>query len=99
MLKLNALAMLHLKNKGDNELKLMINFPLKLFDFFSQSFPCIYFQGVKHIRGGNAQQERLRLTAAKLPLASSVAWKEQICGVKLLMLKTCLSVVYALQIF
>lgn len=32
--------MLYLKNKEDNELKLMINFSLKLFDF-SPFFSCI----------------------------------------------------------
>lgn len=71
MLKLNALAMLHLKNKGDNELKLMINFPLKLFDFFSQSFPCIYFQG------GKAHQGRERAAGAAAAHSSQVAISKQ----------------------
>lgn len=67
LLKLNALTMLYLKNKGENELKLMINFPLKLFDFFSQSFPCIYFQG------GKAHQGRECAAGAAAAHSSKVA--------------------------
>lgn len=59
--------MLYLKNKGDNELKLMINFPLKLFDFFSQSFPCIHFQG------GEAHQGRECAAGAAAAHSSKVA--------------------------
>ena len=79
-MKENVLAMLYHKNKEDNELKLIINFSLKLFDFSPQFFFCvyfcIYFQGAKDIRGVNEEQEGLWLTEALLPLAGSVAQKE-----------------------
>lgn len=70
-MKGNALTMLYLKNKGDNELKFMINFPLKLFDFFSQSFPCIYFQG------GKAHQGRECAAGAVAAHSSEVAISKQ----------------------
>lgn len=49
----------------------LINFPLKLFDFFSQSFPCIYFQG------GKAHQGKECAAGAAAAPSSKVAISKQ----------------------